>query len=50
MLNSKIDFDLLESNNSLLMDMFTESQSSESEINEYLSLPQLSLKTGPYKL
>jgi len=43
------DLDLLESNNSLLIDMFTESQNSENEINDYLSLPQFSLKTDPYK-
>ena len=43
------DLDLLESNNSLLIDMFTESQNSENEINDYLSLPQFSLKTDSYK-
>lgn len=43
------DFDLLESNNSLLIDMFAESQNVENEINEYLSLPQLPIKTDPFK-
>ncbi|GBC04852.1 hypothetical protein RclHR1_00590038 [Rhizophagus clarus] len=43
------DLDLLESNNSLLIDMFAESQSAENEINDYLSLQQLSPKTDPYK-
>ena len=43
------DLELSESNNSLLIDMFTESQSTENEINDYLSLPQFSLKTDPYK-
>ncbi|GES92498.1 zinc finger BED domain-containing protein 1-like [Rhizophagus clarus] len=47
-LNSN-DLDLLESNNSLLIDMFAESQSAENEINDYLSLQQLSPKTDPYK-
>lgn len=43
------DIDILESNNSLLIDMFAESQNTESEINEYLSIPQLPLKTDPFK-
>ncbi|CAB4441002.1 unnamed protein product [Rhizophagus irregularis] len=43
------DFDILESNNSLFIDMFAESQNAENEINEYLSLPQLPLKTDPFK-
>ncbi len=43
------ELDLLESNNSLLVDMFAESQNTENEINEYLSLPQLPLKTDPFK-
>ncbi|GES93814.1 zinc finger BED domain-containing protein 1-like [Rhizophagus clarus] len=43
------DLDLLESNNSLLIDMFAESQSAENELNDYLSLQQLSPKTDPYK-
>ncbi|GES76465.1 zinc finger BED domain-containing protein 1-like [Rhizophagus clarus] len=43
------DLDLLESNNSLLIDMFAESQSVENELNDYLSLQQLSPKTDPYK-
>ncbi|GBB86727.1 hypothetical protein RclHR1_13110002 [Rhizophagus clarus] len=43
------DLDLLESNNSIFIDMFTESQSAKNEINDYLSLQQLSPKTDSYK-
>jgi hypothetical protein len=43
------DIDLSESNNSLLIDMFTENQNTESEINEYLTIPQLPFKTDPFK-
>src|SRR2546423_3887552 len=43
------DLNLLESNNSLFIDMFTKSQSAENEINDYLSLSQFSFKTDSYK-
>ena len=39
----------LESSNSLLADMFTESQIAENEVNEYLSIPQVSFKIDPFK-
>ncbi|CAI2198981.1 16676_t:CDS:1, partial [Funneliformis geosporum] len=39
-ISDNYDSNLLESNNSLLIDIFAKSQNTENKINEYLSLPQ----------
>jgi len=39
----------LEIGNSLLAEMFAESQVVDNKVNEYLSMPQISLKNDPFK-
>src|SRR5215208_1998112 len=39
----------MEISNSLLAKMFAESQIADNEVNEYLSMPQISIKNDPFK-